>query len=713
MLAARVRAPGVAAGEIDGGAAAAAATASGGVRGADTEGTVPVAVQQLGPVIVVHGPDASAAAPRAADRDSGDSGDSEREHANNNSPFIVQELHPITPTMRARQDQRMRRLLMQYRNDDAVSASHGARSGSSSSSPSLAAARARGQRRRARATTVDAHTAARAGGGAAVRSTSHAAGVDALPVSNKRSAAAANSDDDVIMPCGFCLGECVHPVTTPCGHNFCLDCLASWITSRVKDGQVPKCPFRCGKIQNSVSDLHPNKDLERAVAMRASVTAAAARVAAAATGAVPVAAVGADARGRAAPSPSASVPLPVVAADAASAAPSASTRNPVAPHTTPSSPFAADATYFMAPSPRFTPTPPPPRQSAAAAAAAASSETPPRQLQLDSEAHPLPPPPFYITPTPPAVVCELDRADVVLGDRIGSGALADVYRGTWKGRPVAVKIWARMSGESDASVTRESWMHRVSVMVSLRYPNIVRVHGICSALGSSDAAPQHAHDIAHGDDDDEHAGNAARQSLIVMQLGVCSLLESMELRQRLLREGEMGSSNNGGGTTVRRLPVSDVLRIGADVARALAFLHSRSPPLTHGRVKSSNVLMLDNGSAALSDFEGIEPLTPPSAWSAPENFKPGSRFFRLPPSDVYSLGVLLNEMLSSEAPFAGMDAATLRTVVVAEKQGPPLMDGPDIPCELLDVIRCACVRSPSARPTAVEVLQRLCAVTLE
>ena len=71
--------------------------------------------------------------------------------------------------------------------------------------------------------------------------------------------------DDILVPCTICLSECDTPVTTPCAHNFCLECLASWIRAERERGNRPMCPMgRCGPIQGSPDALHPNLDLQRA-----------------------------------------------------------------------------------------------------------------------------------------------------------------------------------------------------------------------------------------------------------------------------------------------------------------------------------------------------------------------------------------------------------------------------------------------------------------
>ncbi|XP_030471369.1 probable inactive receptor kinase At2g26730 [Syzygium oleosum] len=96
------------------------------------------------------------------------------------------------------------------------------------------------------------------------------------------------------------------------------------------------------------------------------------------------------------------------------------------------------------------------------------------------------------------------------------------------------------------------------------------------------------------------------------------------------------------------------LRIAIHAAQGLAHLHSSSVKLVHGNIKSSNVLLRPDGTAAVSDF-GLGPLLGPNASSstrvvgyrAPEVNETRKATFK---SDVYSFGVLLLELLTGKAP---------------------------------------------------------------
>ncbi|KAG8645502.1 hypothetical protein MANES_10G068600v8 [Manihot esculenta] len=115
-----------------------------------------------------------------------------------------------------------------------------------------------------------------------------------------------------------------------------------------------------------------------------------------------------------------------------------------------------------------------------------------------------------------------------------------------------------------------------------------------------------------------------------------------------------GTRTSGGG---KPLHWTSCLKIAEDLATGLLYIH-QNPGLTHGNLKSSNVLLGPEFESCLTDygltmFRDPNFLEEPSATSlfyrAPEN-----REMRKPatqPADVYSFGVLLLELLTGKTPF--------------------------------------------------------------
>jgi serine/threonine-protein kinase len=139
---------------------------------------------------------------------------------------------------------------------------------------------------------------------------------------------------------------------------------------------------------------------------------------------------------------------------------------------------------------------------------------------------------------------------------------------------------------------------------------------------------------------------------------VMPYIQGESLRQRLDRE--------------RQLPIADALQIAREVADALSYAHSCN--VVHRDIKPANIL-LDAGHALVADFGvaravGAGESTTGHIVGTPGYMSPeqidGSRFLD-GRSDLYSLGCVLNEMLTGEPPFPG---ATL-TAVIANRLTSP------------------------------------------
>ncbi|KAK4376434.1 hypothetical protein RND71_002730 [Anisodus tanguticus] len=111
--------------------------------------------------------------------------------------------------------------------------------------------------------------------------------------------------------------------------------------------------------------------------------------------------------------------------------------------------------------------------------------------------------------------------------------------------------------------------------------------------------------------------------------------------------------NRGPGRT--HLDWTTRLKIAAGAARGLAFIHNscKSLKLTHGNIKSTNILIDKGGNARVSDF-GLAIFATPSSipktngYRAPEVALDGRKITQK--SDVYSFGVLLLELLTGKCP---------------------------------------------------------------
>jgi serine/threonine protein kinase len=229
----------------------------------------------------------------------------------------------------------------------------------------------------------------------------------------------------------------------------------------------------------------------------------------------------------------------------------------------------------------------------------------------------------YATAAPPRVLSSRYR----LLNRIGRGGMADVYRAQDEllGRQVAVKLF-RFG--LDSGPDRERAAGEIEILASLNHPALVTVY---------DAAGI-----------DEH------ESYLVLEL-----VPGPSLREKLLGA---------------RLDQRTTAQMGQDVAGALSHIHAAG--IVHRDIKPANILLdathntVSRLTAKLTDFgiarrSGAAHLTTyglavgTAKYASPEQLR-GREVG--PPSDVYSLGLVLIESLAGAPayPGDGMDAALAR-----------------------------------------------------
>jgi eukaryotic-like serine/threonine-protein kinase len=158
------------------------------------------------------------------------------------------------------------------------------------------------------------------------------------------------------------------------------------------------------------------------------------------------------------------------------------------------------------------------------------------------------------------------------------------------------------------------------------------------------------------------------------------------------------------------LPVRDALLLALQMARALGFAHQRG--LIHRDVKPQNVLLDDDGQAKMTDFgiarsvdvEGVTitgTVLGTSEYIAPEQAR-GQQVDAL--TDVYSLGVVLYELLTGRVPFQGENFVAVALRHVNEPAPSVLERRPDCPARIGLAIERAMAKRPEDRFESMDEL---------
>ncbi|WP_420630781.1 protein kinase domain-containing protein [Candidatus Leptofilum sp.] len=253
----------------------------------------------------------------------------------------------------------------------------------------------------------------------------------------------------------------------------------------------------------------------------------------------------------------------------------------------------------------------------------------------------------------------------LIKERLGRGGMAEVYKGYQESldRFVAIKLMHAFLVADQDFLNR--FQREARAMAALNHPNIVGVY-----------------------DFDVYGENSY---FLVMEY-----IQGGTLKERLEDLARQG----------KRMPLEDVVKMIAEIADALAYAHRRD--MVHRDIKPANIMLNDDtGRAILTDFGIVKLLGNQSmaytatgaligtpAYMSPEQALGQSGDHRV---DIYSLGVMLFQMVTGALPF---DADTPLAVVMQHVNTPtPQPDSiiPDIPWELQEVILKAMAKSADER----------------
>jgi serine/threonine protein kinase len=140
---------------------------------------------------------------------------------------------------------------------------------------------------------------------------------------------------------------------------------------------------------------------------------------------------------------------------------------------------------------------------------------------------------------------------------------------------------------------------------------------------------------------------------------------------------------------------------GADLASALAYAHRAG--IIHGDVKPSNIRVTDNDQVKLVDFgvarfasqvSGSDRVLGTPAYLSPEQIEGQKQDGR---SDLFSLGVVLYEMITGVRPFAGNSLGEVCAQILTDNPVPPSKRNPSIPAAFDRIIARCLAKNPDER----------------
>ncbi|KZV57537.1 hypothetical protein F511_02997 [Dorcoceras hygrometricum] len=254
----------------------------------------------------------------------------------------------------------------------------------------------------------------------------------------------------------------------------------------------------------------------------------------------------------------------------------------------------------------------------------------------------------------------IDFSELTIGTRVGIGFFGEVFRGTWNGLEVAIKVFLEQ-GLTVESI--EDFCNEISILSRIRHPNVILFLGACT--------------------------KPPRLSVITedMEMGsLYFLMHSSGLRKKF--------------SWPRRF------KMLYDICRGLMHIHRMK--IAHRDLKSANCLVNKHWAVKICDF-GLSrrlttrPMKESSSAGTPEWMAP--ELIRNEPfteqCDIFSLGVIIWEFCTLKKPWEGIASVQVVYAVANDGQRLEIPEGP------LSTLIADCWAEPDKRPTCQEVLSRL------
>lgn len=260
----------------------------------------------------------------------------------------------------------------------------------------------------------------------------------------------------------------------------------------------------------------------------------------------------------------------------------------------------------------------------------------------------------------------IDLGKLNMGEAFAQGAFGKLYKGTYNGEDVAIKILERPENDLEkAQLMEQQFQQEVMMLATLKHTNIVRFIGGCRKPMVWCIVTEYA------------KGGSVRQFLTKRQN--------------------------------RQVPLKLAIKQALDVARGMAYVHGLG--LIHRDLKSDNLLIFADKSIKIADFgvarievqtEGMTPETGTYRWMAPEMIQHRPYTQKV---DVYSFGIVLWELITGMLPFQNMTAVQAAFAVV-NKGVRPIIPNDCLPV-LSEIMTRCWDANPDVRPPFAEVVRML------
>ncbi|KAK1404887.1 Mitogen activated protein kinase kinase [Heracleum sosnowskyi] len=254
----------------------------------------------------------------------------------------------------------------------------------------------------------------------------------------------------------------------------------------------------------------------------------------------------------------------------------------------------------------------------------------------------------------------IDFSEITVGSRVGIGFFGEVFRGTWNGTDVAIKVFLEQDLTSE---NMEDFCNEIAILGRLRHPNVILFLGACMKPPCLSMVTEY------------------------MEMGSLYYLIHSSGQKKILSWRKR-------------------LKMLLDICRGLMCIHRMN--IVHRDIKSANCLVNKHWTVKICDF-GLSrmmvdaPISDSSSAGTPEWMAP--ELFRNEPfnekCDIFSLGVIMWELSTLSRPWHGTPPE--RVVYTVGHEGSRL----EIPEGPLSRLIADCWAEPHERPSCGDIYTRL------